>query len=144
MYGGVQVMSMVTENGRLHYHMKTGSFTSEDVVEFLRRLLRQYRSRKLLIIWDGAPIHRSRVVREFLRDEARGRVHLERLPAYSPELNADEQVHGYLKTKTLRNRLFKKIEDLREEVHQGYEYLKDRKDLLLSFFRNREVAFYQT
>ena len=144
LYGGIQVMSLITENGRLHYHTKPGSFTSSDVVDFLRNLLHRYRSRKLLIIWDGAPIHRSREIRRFLEEEAQGRIHLEALPAYSPELNADEQSHGYVKTNRLRNRLFMTMNDLQSSVIAGFEYLKNRKNLILGFFRNQEVGFYLT
>ena len=144
LYGGLQVMSLITENGRLHYQTKPGSFTGSDVVDFLRELLYHYRSRKLLIIWDGAPIHRSMDVRTFLKEEARGRVHLEPLPAYSPELNAEEQAHGYVKTNRLRNRLFTTLDDLRSAVVAGFEYLKERRGLILNFSRNKEVGFYPT
>ena len=41
------------------------SFKSPDVVRFLRHLLRQIPG-KLLIVWDGSPIHRGRAVKEFL------------------------------------------------------------------------------
>lgn len=39
LYGGLQVMSLITENGRLHYQTKPGSFTGSDVVDFLRSRL---------------------------------------------------------------------------------------------------------
>lgn len=42
---------------------------------------------KLWVIWDGAPIH-SGEVRNFLAE----RIHLERLPAYAPDLNSDKGV----------------------------------------------------
>jgi hypothetical protein len=55
------------------------------VVDFLRRLLAQLPG-KLLIVWDGLPAHRSKLVKEFTGKQ-RGRIWLERLPAYAPELN---------------------------------------------------------
>ena len=62
---------------------------SADVVAFLEHLLREVPGR-LVIIWDGAPIHRSQVIKEFLANGAAQRLHLERLPAYAPELNPGE------------------------------------------------------
>ncbi|WP_020595948.1 transposase [Spirosoma panaciterrae] len=38
---------------------------------------------------DGAAIHRSEAVKQLLHERP-GRIHLERLPAYSPELNPVE------------------------------------------------------
>jgi transposase len=43
----------------------------------------------LLIIWDGLRQHRSRLVKHIV-DAQRGRIHLEYLPAYAPELNPVE------------------------------------------------------
>ena len=58
------------------------------MVEFLQHLLRHLPG-KLLIIWDGLPRHRSHLVWDFVRHQ-RGRLWLEFLPAYAPELNPVE------------------------------------------------------
>jgi transposase len=51
----------------------------------------------VLVIWDGAPIHRGQPVKDFLRTGAAKRLHLEQLPGYAPELNPDEGIGNYLK-----------------------------------------------
>lgn len=51
------------------------AFKGPDVVRFLEHALRQIPG-KLLIIWDGSPIHRAKVVKEFLADGAAARVQL--------------------------------------------------------------------
>lgn len=59
----------------------------------LQPMLRGVKGRplgKVLVVWDGAPIHRSTVVKEYLCTEGKGQVHLERLPAYVREVNPDE------------------------------------------------------
>jgi hypothetical protein len=55
------------------------SFKGEDVVHFLKHLLRQIPG-KLLIIWDGSPIHRGGAVKDFLAGGASRRLKLEQLP----------------------------------------------------------------
>jgi transposase len=65
------------------------------VVAFLEHLLREVPGR-MVLIWDGAPIHRSQVIQEFLANGAAPRLHLERLPAYAPELNPGEGLWAYL------------------------------------------------
>jgi transposase len=57
---------------------------------------------KLLVVWDGLPQHRARLVTEFIRAQ-RGRLAIERLPAYAPELNPVEYILGYWKHHELLN-----------------------------------------
>jgi transposase len=64
---------------------------SADVVAFLEHLLHEIPGR-IVLIWDGSPMHRSQTIQEFLANGAAPRIHLERLPAYAPELNPDEGV----------------------------------------------------
>ena len=49
--------------------------------EFLQALTKQIRG-KLLVIWDGLPAHRSRVVKDYV-ESLDGHLVLERLPAYA-------------------------------------------------------------
>ena len=66
--------------------MQERAYNAEDVVRFLRMLLRKIPG-KSLIIWDGSPIHRADVVKQFLSSSMGQRVHLEQLPGSAPELN---------------------------------------------------------
>ena len=47
------------------------AFKGEDVVRFLKHLMRQIPG-KLLIIWDGSPIHRGGAVKDFLSGAVAG------------------------------------------------------------------------
>lgn len=58
------------------------------MIQFLDRLLRQSR-RKVLLIVDGHPVHRSAAVRACGNARSEG-IKLFRLPGYAPELNPDE------------------------------------------------------
>ena len=63
------------------------------MVRFLKHALGQIPG-KILVVWDGSPIHRSKVVKEFLKSGvASSRLQLEQLPGYAPELipNPDER-----------------------------------------------------
>jgi transposase len=73
--------------------MYEGSVKAEQGVDFLRHLMRHLPG-KLLIVWDGLPAHRSKLVKEFVAEQ-KGQVWLERLPAYAPELNPVEYIWGY-------------------------------------------------
>jgi transposase len=77
-----------------YFRLYPGTIRGPQAVDFLRRLLRQLPGR-LLVIWDGLAVHRSRPVREFVGAHAE-RLELERLPAHAPELNPVEYLWGYL------------------------------------------------
>ncbi len=59
------MISAITLEGKLYMMEQERSFNGEDVVRFLRHLMRQVPG-KLLIIWEGSPIHRGGAVKDFL------------------------------------------------------------------------------
>jgi transposase len=76
----------ITPEGWMYMQMQESAYRAEDVVRFLRLLLRKI-SGKLLVIWDGSPIHQAKEIKADLSAPAAWRLHLERLPGYAPELN---------------------------------------------------------
>ena len=88
------------------------------MVAFLKLLLKEI-SGKLLIIWDGAPIHRSKTI-QAIPDGRGGRPHLaDTVPAYAPELNPDEGIWHYLKHVELKNTCCADLSDLTPEIDNG-------------------------
>lgn len=93
-YSHLSVMSGITEAGQLYTLVRARALTSRDSVGFLRHVSRCV-GRKLLVVWDGSPIHRKEV-EKFMGDGGAERIGLERLPAYAPDLNPDEGVWQHL------------------------------------------------
>ena len=83
------------------FRLHDGAVRKEEVVEFLKALQVHYR-RRLLIIWDGARPHCSRLVRDYV-DSTGGQIVVERLPGYAPELNPVEYLWAWLKRHALAN-----------------------------------------
>ena len=54
-------------------------------IEFLKHL-QEVAGERLLVIWDGSPIHRRAEVTEF-GSQTKGKVRVEALPGYAPDLN---------------------------------------------------------
>jgi hypothetical protein len=50
----------ITPEGRIFMQVQEHAYRAEEVVAFLRLLLRKIPG-KLLVIWDGASIHRAKV-----------------------------------------------------------------------------------
>ena len=74
--------------------------TAETVVKFLRALLKHLRGR-VIVVWDGGTNHKGELIRALCASQPR--LHLERLPAYAPNLNPVEFVWSHLKYARLPN-----------------------------------------
>ncbi|WP_227687008.1 IS630 family transposase [Spirosoma arboris] len=135
----LSLIAAIAPNGRIYVAGQDQAFTSEDIVWFLSQLCRRYRKRNLLLIWDGAAIHRSEAVKQFL-GERPGGIHLERLPAYSPELNPVELVWSQLKG-NLKNRVFTSLDELTVAVLEQTKRLENDPKAVKAFFNKKEVAF---
>lgn len=131
-YSHLSVMSAITEAGQLYTPVRARALTSHDSLGFLRHVSRRV-GRKLLVIWDGSPIHR-REVDKFMADGGAERMHLEWLPAYAPDLNPDEGVWQHLKNVELRNVSCKNLDHLRRELHLAVMRLRSKPHLIKSFF----------
>lgn len=129
----LSAQSAITPDGRLYFRLREDAVDGPAVVDFLRQLLRVIDG-KLLIIWDGLPAHRSAAVREFLRTEAHGRVQLERLPGYVPDLNPDEDVWAHLKYVQLRNVATATIDDLAVQIRRAVRRLRRRPSVIEGAF----------
>jgi transposase len=83
----------------LYCQLYEDNIQGQEVVVFLRHLLRQI-SGHLIVLLDNGTTHRGDAVEELLSRTSR--LHLEPFPPYAPELNPDEGVWNHLK-KTLAN-----------------------------------------
>ncbi|WP_417339059.1 transposase [Halomonas kashgarensis] len=93
------VIGAVSLQGRSYFSWAPGTVTGATIVTFLKTLLRYWRG-KLRIIWDNAPVHRCREVREWLRQpDVQARLSLEPLPPYVPVLNPTESLWSWIKRK---------------------------------------------
>lgn len=121
----LSAISGITAQGKLYMMVQEHAFTSVDVVRFLKHLLRHIPG-KVLVIWDGATIHRSQTIKDFLSTQAQGRLHLERLPAYAPELQPDEGIWKHLKHAELRNLSCDTLAVLKVELRKAKERLRHK------------------
>lgn len=114
-----------------------GYYNNEAVAAFLEGAV-QWLDGPLTVIWDGGNMHRGGPINDLVR-EARGRLVLERLPAYAPELNPTEQLWGWLKYDRLCNFAPQDAADLNEAVGAELEALRDDQLCLQGFFHASRV-----
>jgi transposase len=130
----LSVMAGVTPAGKLYTLVRQKSLKSLESVVFLKHLLVQT-GQKLLVIWDGSPIHRWGAVQEFLAAGGAKRVHLEAMPGYAPDLSPlDQGCWQHLKHVEMRNLSCMDMEELHLEFHLAIGRLRQKPQLIQSFF----------
>lgn len=130
----LSAMSAITLEGKLLMMEQDRAFKAEDVVRFLKHVLNEIPG-KILVIWDGSPIHRSKVVKRFLAEGAASRIQLEQLPGYAPDLNPDEGIWNHLKYTELKNVCCQSLTELKVELRKAKERLRHKKHVILGCIR---------
>ena len=92
----VNMISAISNAGRLRFRLFVGSFNGPVFIDFLRRLLRDCEGRKVHLIVDGHPVHHAKLVSAFIGRHA-DQIELHFLPGYSPELNPVELLNHDVK-----------------------------------------------
>src|SRR5712672_3021610 len=82
--------------GESVHQIQTVSFRTKGVIEFLRHVLFHVPG-KILIMWDGAKIHKSKGLSIFLEMDTIHRMTFEHFPPYAPEVDPQEYVWRHLK-----------------------------------------------
>jgi transposase len=114
-----------------------GAIRSPQIIQFLAQLLRHIPG-KLLIVWDGLPGHRSRAVRRFVQQQ-RGRLWLEYLPGYAPELNPVEYLWSHWKQHELPNFCPTIFGQLSKHARQTLRRMRRRPTLVWNFVERGEL-----
>ncbi len=129
----LSVMGGMTPAGKVYTLARQEALNGLHSVEFLVHL-RNVAGPRLLVIWDGSPIHRRAAVTEFVA-RTRGKVWLEALPGYAPDLNPwDEGGWQHLKHVEMRNLACLDLEELHEHFHLAVGRLRQKPHLVQSFF----------
>jgi transposase len=131
-YDHLSVMSGITMTGQLYTLVRDRALNSTDSVRFLKHLRHEITG-KLMVIWDGSPIHRKEVTR-FMAEGGAKHIHLELLPAYAPDLNPAEGVWQQLKNVELRNVTCQNLSQLRRELSLAIIRLRSKPQVVRSFF----------
>jgi transposase len=129
----LSVMGGMTPEGKVYTLARQESLNGSHTIAFLLHLLR-VAGERLLVIWDGSPIHRRQTVQEFVAG-TKGKVWVETLPGYAPDLNPwDEGGWNHLKHVQMRNLVCRDLEELHEQFYLAIGRLRQKPRLVQAFF----------
>ena len=134
---GLGLISAVSNRGEVRWKGLNGAIKAPVLIGFLQRLIRDAK-RKVFLILDRLPVHRSAVVREWL---ARHKAQIEvfHLPSYSPELNPDEGLNADLKQHITRKAPLRSKQALKQAAISHMHRLSKSPARVRSFFRQKSM-----
>jgi transposase len=139
----LSVMGGMTLNGKIYTLVRQKSLNGMHCIAFFKHLLK-VASRRLLVIWDGSPIHRRKEITAFVA-KTKGTIQVEALPGYAPDLNPwDEGGWNHLKNVEMRNVPCRDLEEAHEELHLAVSRLRQKPHLVQSFFAQAGLKLVKT
>lgn len=123
---------------RLFFQTRPAPYTTAALIGFLRQLHRHFRRRRVILLWDGLPAHRSRGMRDYFAQQRRW-LTVERLPAYAPDLNPAEPLFGNVKGSELANH-GGDLPLLAAALRSGMARVRRRPDLARAFLQHAGLS----
>jgi transposase len=135
----LSVMGGMTPSGKIYTLARQEPLNGQHTMEFLVHL-GQTAGDRLLVIWDGSPIHRRAEVNEFVA-ETRRKVGVEVLPGYAPDLNPwDEGGWHHLKHVEMRNLVCRDLEGLHAQLDRAVGRFRQKPHLIRAFFEQAGLS----
>jgi transposase len=133
------MISALTNKGQLCFMVFKKRFTTDVLLDFMKRLVRQNK-RKVYLIVDNHPVHRAQRISRWLKANTD---HICRvyLPPYSPELNPDEFLNQDVKSNSVGRH---RPHDQEEMISNVRRYLRSRQrrpNLVKCYFHAESVRY---
>lgn len=135
---GLRLISAVSPRGHLKFATFEGKMTSQRFVEFLQKL-RADTGKPIIVIADNAKYHKDGPAKHYQHPTPEG-IRVEPLPAYSPELNPDEQVWNHLKARLSKLFIASK-EQMKQAAIAILLSIQRSLKLVLSFFQLADTQY---
>lgn len=134
------MIAAISNTGTLRFRVFDERFTGPVFLDFLKRLVRDAKGRKLMLIIDGHPAHRARIVTDWVAAHP-DLIELHFLPGYSPELNPAECLNQDVKTNALGKRRPLDIAELKADVRGFLRSCQRQPAKVARYFLERHVTY---
>ncbi len=136
---GCNMISTITNRGRLYFMVFKERFNARVFITFLKRLRRQV-GRKVILIVDEHPAHKAREATRWLKSQET-HFQLYFLPPYSPELTPDELLNQDVKTNAVGRRRAVDQVDLIANVRGYLRSTQKMPHIIRSYFQEEHVRY---
>jgi transposase len=137
---GCNMITAITNRGTMSFMVFTGKFSAPVFRLFLNRLILHHAGRKVFLIIDRHPVHRSKKIQEWLEKHKKA-IEVFFLPAYSPELNPDELLNNATKQGVAGKIRASNRKELTASMRAYLRSTQRRPKRVKSFFDGKHVAY---
>lgn len=135
----VNMISAITNQGLVRFMMYRENMTSQLLIKFMSRLVKDT-DQKVFLILDNLRSHHSKKVKQWL-EEHQEEIMVFYLPSYAPELNPDEYLNGDLKGRVHSGQPARSQNDLEYKTRSFMRKLQKRPEHVRSYFRHPMVKY---
>jgi transposase len=135
----LNLISAVSPKGQMRFMVVKGRVGAAVFITFLKRLMYNA-TRPIFLIVDGHPVHKAKMVKEYL-ETLQGKLRLFFLPPYSPELNPDEYVWNELKNHALGKMSHNTLQQMKKAALGHMRYIQKSPSLVKSFFQAPSTVY---
>ena len=136
---GCNMISALSNRRKLAFRVFSGKFNTPVFIDFLNRLIKHNAGRKVVLIVDGHPVHKSKAVSCLLQAHAQ-QIEMVLLPGYAPELNPDELLNHDVK-QALGKRRPRNREELKAAVRSHLHRRQRQPQVIKNFFHAKHVRY---
>lgn len=136
---GCNMISSITNRGKLNFMVFKDRFESEIFKDFLSRLIKQS-EKKAFIIVDRHPVHRSLKVKKWLQVNEK-HIRMFFLPPYSPELNPDEMLNQDVKSNAVGRKRAHSLHEMLTNVRSYLWGRQRRPSIVKKYFKEKHVQY---
>ena len=135
----VNMISTVTNQGKVSFMIYTGSMNADRLIEFLGQLIKRKR-KKVYLILDNLRVHHSKIVKKWV-EAHKEKIAIFYLPSYSPEKNPDEYLNCDLKYGMSERPAPKNKEQLKNNVQSHMEMLQENPKRVKKYFEHIDIQY---
>lgn len=135
----VNLISSVTNQGLVRFMTYEGSFSAQVLIRFLRRLVRESKS-KVFMVLDNLRVHHSKKVKQWLTDK-QDKIELFFLPSYAPELNPDEYFNADLKARVNAGEPVRGEKHMKSKVISHLRAIQAQPARVRSYFKASKIRY---
>lgn len=135
----ISMVSAISNQGLLRFMIYDDGMTSERLIEFMKRLIKDS-SQKVLLILDNLKTHHSKVVQAWLENN-KGKIEVFYLPPYAPQANPDEYLNNDLKRSVHSGSPARTKKQLTHKTRSFMARLQRKPARIKAYFRHEKLSY---
>ena len=136
----INMVSAVTNQGKLMFMFYEDSMNQEKFKQFIIRLIKGNKGRKVFLIVDNLKSHQGKILQEWLLLN-KDKVRMFFSPAYAPDYNPDEYFNGNVKREMAKLPGVKTADELKSNARKIVRKIQARAIHVASYFKNKWVQY---